>query len=216
MRSFYLSRFLKIMFLIIIITLASGASFKKESILDSSILPGYYFCDLDYDTQNISDLLSDDPKYDVIKNTKTVKIIEENWMTITDNDYWNNWRDKKKRKNNLKKSAILVSRYYLDSKEDACKWAELKIKTGLIILPAKGVKSYEQWTEGGYSISKIGDNCWSDKNSAYRKIARNGNGLTICFIKGNVFIEVSGIGPDDNPMDPRFVEKIAQAIEKRL
>lgn len=201
---------------ILFIIFLTGASFKKEPVLDNNLLPGYYLQNLEYETQKISDLSEDDPRYNELKNTTTVEILIETWMTISNDEYWNNWFDKKKRKNNLKTYNIQLERYYLESNKDALEWAKIRQKDSSDIKSHNEKSSSERWSEGGFRAKKIGDICWNDKNSNYRTRVWKGNGLSICFVKGNIYVEITGTGPENNPMDPSFVEKIAQMVEKRL
>lgn len=197
-----------------------GSAPKSSPILDNNVLPGCFTLNsVDSDVQTTSEFAKYDNRYLRIKKTDRIEVVKEIWMTMTKKELWDNWYDKNKRINNLKNSAIYVDRYYFNNPEDALEFAKIMMQGTGSLLPPKCEKSrqiYEEWTEGGYDTKAIGDICWSNKNSYQYKCLQKGNGLVVFFVKGNLLVCVSGKGPENNPIDPRFIEKIAQVVEKRL
>jgi|GEM_PF-2912776 len=211
---------LAVVFFIFLAAMIMGSSYQEGPVLDNSIIPGYYLFGFDSFKQDISEYIKDDCRYKRFKKTKSITRLDEMWLTVTKKESWDSFFDEKKRENlKLRWSGITVVRYYLDNKEETSDLAKLIMEgTGAsgVSIPSSSKDSYEEWTEGGYRVEKIGDKCWSNKNSAYRKILMKGNGLDIFFTKGNIVVRVLGAGPENNPMNPLFIEKIAKAVENRL
>jgi hypothetical protein len=196
-----------------------GSKCASEAILSNNMLPGYYFQSVHESYENVAKCSQYDTRYSSFKHTKNIRIFHETWATVTKEELLNSWKDKNKRAN-LIYSEIHVDRYYLDNCKEALEYAKLLMAGSGSLRPPSGQisdGSYEDWTEGGYSVSKIGQKCWTNKNSYYNKIIQKGNGLMIYFIKDNIVVCVSGAGDrESTPMDPNFVEKIAIKVDKRL
>ncbi len=183
---------------------------KGTPILDSKILNSYIFDSCYFFFYHVEDGDLEANQFylkEKMKKTKTIKVEEECWMTISAVDL------EKKKSVTTAYSIVSVQRYSLDSPYDASLFAD-----------AFQNRWRSSFSEGSYSMLPLGDKCWSDKNSRNRNMDRNNrgyeNGLKIIFLKNSTVVKVDGHSlPWDknlNPMPPEFVEKIARAIDNKL